>query len=171
VKRHDIPRLAERAARVANLLRGDAFADALDHARVHAEAHGYPSNTLGDGGSRSTEPTSSTERAALTYDPTLEHYARMLRALRRLDSAAGELTDLAAHWSPGARDELPKASVTRYCCNPRCPLGDIPLQRYYGGRHRKCYDFWRHNGRDLSVDDLKETELVEWLRSAGADTL
>jgi hypothetical protein len=145
----ELDRIATRTARLANLLRSDTVTDALRHARTHAEARGYPAATIGDGGSRSTEPTSSTERAALTHDPTLDHFERMVDALTTVDQATAELVSLLAQWAASAREQPERGPLAVYCANMAngCENILVPgdIRR---GRCPRCAKHLARHGRD-----------------------
>ena len=156
--------MVKRLRRLADLIDDGSADKAMRNAKIHADAIGFPTGTLGDGTSRSTDSTSSTERAALPRhpDPTLYDHAKMRERSLLLDRILGEVLNLVGQWTPDAREDTPKQPLAKFCSNPRCPFGDIPLARFYGGRHRRCYDFWRVTGRDLSIDDVNEDGYRQW---------
>lgn len=115
---------------------------------------GYAGATLGDGGSRGSDATSSTERNALSDDPMARWYdadakfAWLLRNVwlgtRRLGQAADELVRRGA-------DDDPIPAGTGECpgCGRFCrPDKDRPGNRLVSGLcNASCYKAWSRAGR------------------------
>ena len=114
-------------------------------ARDHTpDADGYPHGG-GDGGSRSTDPTSSTERAALTpSDPQTEALARAIHEAHvAAKHAAFALNALRAYLRPVAPPERGRASTVVVCL----ACGEMALPRAVSGYCPACYEAWRAGGR------------------------
>lgn len=82
---------ANRLARSADRMR--RFGET---ARVMARVlspRGYPTSTIGDGGSRSSDTTSSTERAALAPSPFANADVELANRMRRLWDAQDDVDD------------------------------------------------------------------------------
>lgn len=159
---------------IATALR--AMADAIDDDGMRAigmaavlASRGYSAATLGDGGSRGTDSTSSTERQGLRYVPGIDertgkplplppdrkwlaadvHYASLLRDLWKISLRGKSTTDeLLRHASDV--DPLPAGTGECRACarfvRPDKGKGD----RIRSGLCQTCYRAWnRYDGDDL----------------------
>lgn len=104
--------------------------------------HGYPTGTLGDGtGSRTADPTSSTERAALNPPRYRDLLARWDAAVLALTSAAIDLNNLVALLNATAVDDSDPIAVGRGNCL-RCEkfcIGDGGNNRLRSGLCHPCH--------------------------------
>jgi hypothetical protein len=149
--RHATPHaLAAAAERVADRLRnhGDA---AIAMASVLA-ARGFAASTLGDGGSRSTDATSSTERAGTRdfRDPWDSIDRSLATALSNLDRAATEADRLLADILSHAEDLDPVPVGTGECqaCGRFVrPDRTRPGNRLRAGLCPSDYQAWWRAGR------------------------
>jgi len=112
-------------------------------------SRGWPAST-GGGGSRSSDTTSSTERAALGPHPWAgidERYLGQLAELWKLGVAVqATMSSVLAH----ASDEDPVPAGTGHCrrCERFCrPTGDRPQDRIRAGYCPACYRRWLRLGR------------------------
>ena len=107
-------------------------------------AHGYPAATLGDGGSRGTEGSSSVERAALNpnrYDAIDKRLNQRLRYSWLLTLRLSEtLTELYGH--AGDDDQLPAGSGSCERCERMCRPDVKAGDRLRGGYCNGCYTAW-----------------------------
>lgn len=138
--------LARHLRAVADML--DEHGDhAVDTARILA-ARGYPASTLGDGGSRGSDPTSTTERAALNQDPHANTDQILAGQLRRLWKAGLDVqavvTRILAHG--GDDDRTPAADCAR-CGTVVRPTPDHPERRLRSGYCPRCHRQWLRLGR------------------------
>lgn len=145
---HDI---ADQLEALAKTIRKHATR-AIDLAHQLA-SRGYPAGTLGDGGSRSSDTTSSTERNGNPDLPSYWHgvdgrYAQALHDLHNLTGRANRLTlELVAH----ADDIDPTPAGTGACraCNRVCrPDAQRPGNRLVAGLCPTCYKAWQRYRRD-----------------------
>lgn len=145
----DIAETLERAARALN----KSGQRALELASVLA-ARGYGASTLGDGGSRGTDPTSSTERAAGTDGPidrrwieADHYYADLLRtAWRTAINLEARTHELLRH----ADDQDPTPAGTGECltCTRVCrPTRQRPDFRLRSGLCPSCRNAWANYQR------------------------
>lgn len=142
----------------------DAYEAHGDHVtkamRQDHDALGYPASTIGDGGSRSTDGTSTTERAALNFRGPSD-YERSEGARKRLHDAAvqelGNVNRWKARRDDATRDEVKVTTAhAQYCVNLWCPSGDVPLDHNArGGRCGPCRDFRRRYDRDRTAEDVR----------------
>ena len=113
-------------------------------AREHTpDADGYPHGGMQDG-SRGSDATSTTERAALTPTDTSTH--NLERAVREAHTAAKHLAfalnALRAYLRPVVPPAAGRASTVTTC--PAC--GELALPRVISGYCPKCYEAWRSGG-------------------------
>lgn len=145
----DPHRIATHGSSVANLV-ADHGQNALKMAAVLASA-GYPASTLGDGGSRGSDGTSSTERAAL-QDSRWRLVDSRLVALMDLWHLTGLqlaalLSDVVAHAEAEGLRPRPAGAGDCRRCNEYC--SGAANDRLRVGYCHACYMAWRRTG---SVD-------------------
>lgn len=143
-KHPDPSTIADALEAAATALRKDGLA-AITMASTLA-ARGYSAVTLGDGGSRSSDTTSSTERHGNQHHPwaNLDHtYARLLRVAWQLASKlTAHTTSILAH----ATDIDPTPAGTGACraCNRVCrPDAQRPGNRLRSGLCPTCSRAWQ----------------------------
>lgn len=108
------------------------------------DADGYGHGSSGDGGSRGSDPTSTTERAALEGDDTatamlaiaIDHYDQ---AMRHVYAAASALN---AYRNPKQRTEGRVSTV-----EPCRACAQLALPRAKAGYCEACYRAWDRAGR------------------------
>lgn len=155
----DPSRIAQHGRSVANLV-SDHGKDALKMASVLASI-GYPASTLGDGGSRGSDGSSSTERAALSFDRWRNVDSR-LSALLDLWHLTGLqlaslLADILAHAEPEGLRPRPAGAGDCRRCDAYC--SGAANDRLRVGYCQNCYMKWRRSGSldrttfDRSTDD------------------
>lgn len=154
--RHPTPHEIAKVLREAASRLEQHGLDAIDKVSV-LSARGYPAATLGDGGSRGSDETSSTERHATGRDRSPEarwfgadaDYAQTLQQLDRFARLAVVVTDeIMRH----ALDVDPTPAGTGEClgCGRFCrPDGDKPGNRLRSGLCPTCYRAWARAGRPL----------------------
>jgi hypothetical protein len=165
MNRYDDPDLA-LAARLRNLASTleafphlDGFRDCgclRCRAQTYASA-GYPSRTIGDGGGRSSDHTSSTERAGTTRALFADLDYDLARALDALDDTLAPAEGLVARILAHASDDdiVPAGtgpcvvSTCDHLCNPRKNLHD----RLRSGLCPSCHQAWiRYRRRTPHAD-------------------
>lgn len=150
--------LAKEVRQLAQLLEGD-LGTAIRVAPLLA-AKGWPGSTLGDGGARSTDSTTSVERAAGTLQevkPTDIRDARFANVDRRLAAllavihqATTEVSRLASDVLAHADDVdlIPPGTGGCQCCSRFCrPDAEHPDNRLRAGFCPACWKAWERAGR------------------------
>ena len=143
--------MVKRLRRLADLIDDGSADKAMRNAQIHASALGFPTGTLGDGTSRSTDVTSSTERAAMPSrpDPTLYDHAKMKERSLLLDRILGDVLNLLGRWTPDAREDAPKGPKATYCANAANGCDTILVPgNIRNGRCERCSRYLRRTGRD-----------------------
>lgn len=144
-KHPDPSSIAEALEAAAKALRSNGM-DAISMASILA-SRGYPSATLGDGGSRGSDTTSSTERHGDPDNhPTFAnidwYYAQLLHtAWTSATKIASRTVEIIAH----ATDIDPTPAGTGSCraCNRLCrPTAAKPGNRLKAGLCPTCYKAW-----------------------------
>lgn len=127
-------------------------------------AKGYAASTLGDGGSRGTDPTSSTERAAgvnqdkARYDRWVGIDRRLAAALAEAEQATSHLGSLIKDITHHAADVDPVPVGTGYCqaCNRFCrPDKARPGNRLRSGLCPTDYRAWLRAGQPHHNDWIR----------------
>jgi hypothetical protein len=147
--------LAETATVFLNgrLERAIKMAAALD-------SRGWPAATLGDGGSRSTDSTSSTERAGLepSHAPhswTMATYLRVIHlATLGLESKVEWL-----HQHASDRDDIPGGTGNCEACETFCTPTRNPHNRLKAGLCPRCYSAHR----DARDEHDRRPNRQEWI--------
>lgn len=176
VARLPMPRHGEPSA-VAKLLH--RLADSLDSDGPRAEelvrllsARGWAAGTLGDGGARSTDDTSSVERTLLAgparWAGKDRRYHALLQALERTAQALESLhTDVLAH--AGDDDPVPVGTGGCICCARLCrpdPDRGRAGDRLRAGLCPACYRAWRRYVTTAGQDAMVRTD---WIRARRGD--
>lgn len=163
IARQQLPRHAEPKALAALLHR---LASSLEQDGTRAEelvgllsARGWSASTLGDGGARSTDDTSSTERAADAKGAMARwagadvNYHGLLRALETAAHRFDHVhTDVLAH--AGDEDPVPAGTGECEACGRFCrPTKDRPGFRLRAGLCPSCDNAYRNDGRPYPRGD------------------
>lgn len=132
---------------------------AIEYAR-HLAARGYPASTLGDGGSRATDDTSSTERLTIQGLERRDEWAgvdaRLAAALAVVDQGVQALDALVANICHHAADldRVPVGTGECGCCGRFCrPTKDRPGFRLRSGLCPACYMAWYRSGMPHPQND------------------
>jgi hypothetical protein len=158
--KHPEPYAIAKALRDAATRLEESGLDAIDMVSILA-ARGYSASTLGDGGSRGSDSTSSTERHA-TQDGGSRwfnadrEYAQLLRTVW-LDAQAviSTIDEILRH----AQDIDPTPAGTGSCmaCDRFCrPDKDKPGNRLVSGLCPTDYRAWARAGRPLRIQWIAE---------------
>jgi hypothetical protein len=149
VIRHPQPRIIARNLRQLADQLDDTGPRAIRMAHLLA-ARGWPTTTTGTNGSRSSDQTSSTERAATNPGPYDDIDNRLARQLDLLDSAARLTFTTINTILTQASDDDPVPAGTGTCL--RCdklvrPTAKRPHNRIQAGYCPACYRRWVRLGR------------------------
>lgn len=131
--------------------------------RLGTDSLGWPTATLGDGtGARTSDPTSSVERAAIDPDRWATIDTDLTRALRTIWHDGLTLLTLTDHITAHASDDDPVPAGTGPCtirtCDTTCkPSGKNPDNRLRSGLCPACWTAWQRHLRKNP-----DTTLVAW---------
>lgn len=144
--RHGEPStIGDLLTRIATALQADGHR-AEELVRLLSD-RGWAAGTLGDGGARSTDDTSSVERTIIAgqgrWAGKDSRYHALLQTLERTAQAFEALhTDVLAH--AGDEDPVPVGTGGCLCCSTMCrPTADRPGYRLRSGLCPACYRAWR----------------------------
>jgi hypothetical protein len=127
------------AERLIDSIDDGTIALAVARAAIPSVPDGYPSSTLGDGGSRGSDATSSTERAAMAKpipDPITSGVLAAVDQIRAaIDGVVWAMHGIKATLELG-EVERGRQSVLVDCCEIHCE--DVAVK---AGRCRGCYEW------------------------------
>lgn len=146
--RHPRPDLIADELRLAADVVEKRGTDAITRASLLAQ-RGFPTATIGDGGSRGTDPTSSTERAALKSDRWGDADIDLAALLRVAWAAALELRSRIIDLMAYASDDDPVPGGTGPCgcgCGRFCDPRKNQHDRLKTNLAPACYASWKRSG-------------------------
>lgn len=146
------------AERLIAAIDDGTFDEALRRAAIPPSGDGYPGSTLGDGGSRGSDATSSTERAALGRqrpDHVAEGIGAVSQAVRdATDRMRWAMAGLTSTFDLG-ESERGRRSTLVECCEPHCD--DLVVK---AGRCEPCYVYHRrHDGAIVPRSVVQQRQL------------
>ena len=137
----DLADWRRHAQRFIEAIDDGSIAEATRRANIPSVPDGYPSSTLGDGGSRGSDATSSTERAAIERGVIDQVQHGVTDACRKLGDAVHSivwgLSGISNTHDLG-ESARGRQSVLVDCCEPHCED-----QAIKSGRCDACR-MWRH---------------------------